>query len=297
MTSPAVPSPAARLIALDIDGTILRSDGSLSPRTRRAVARALKAGLHVTLVTGRHLQETQHLARALRLIDPISCCNGTMIYRPDTGKIIRESTIDFTAGITATLELKRLGVFFYHYLPEGILVERRQARRLRRAAAAAAGSPFARIAQRIRRFVELRRLRLIVTEDAADYLRLRGARALMMNVPDLSEMDDQALRQNLAGALGGRVVVAYTQPYHVDILPPGRSKAAGLADVAAHLGLHPAATVAVGDNLNDLPMLEFAGLGVAMGNASAEVRAGADRVVGTNDEDGVAALIEDLLRG
>jgi hypothetical protein len=79
---------------------------------------------------------------------------------------------------------------------------------------------------------------------------------------------------------------------HVTITPRGVSKGNGLRELAMLLGIHLSETIAVGDNLNDLDMLSTAGLGVAMGNATPEAKAQADYVTGSNNEDGVAQVIE-----
>jgi hydroxymethylpyrimidine pyrophosphatase-like HAD family hydrolase len=80
----------------------------------------------------------------------------------------------------------------------------------------------------------------------------------------------------------------------VELLPDGVSKASGLAMVCERLGIHAAEVVAVGDNWNDLPMLAWAGVGVAMANSSAEMLEIADRVVASADDDGVADLLDEL---
>jgi len=286
-----------RLIALDVDGTILRSDRSLSRRTRRAIARARYAGLHVTLITGRHRQEVDFLARSLALTDPVACCNGAFIYHPDTGRTISEAAIGHETTVHLTRELQRLGLFFYHYLPQGILIERQHARRLKFGALRKAWRTPSHTAGFLRWLMDLRHLRLLTVPDAAAYLEARRVPTTMINVSGLPTGEAEALRAELERIEDDRISTTLTLPHHVDILPPGRSKAAGLADIASLLGVDPAETVAVGDNFNDVSMLEFAGLGVAMGNAPGEVRARAHRVIGDNDRDGVAGLIEEFLRG
>lgn len=284
-----------RLIALDVDGTLLRSDRSLSRRTRRAIGWARQTGIHVTLVTGRHQQEVDFLARSLSLSDPVACCNGAVIYHPASGQTISQVAIGHETTICLTRELKLRGLFFYHYLPEGILVERQHARRLKFGALRKAWLTPSHTAGFLRWLMDLRHLRLLTVPDAAAYLEASMAPTTMLNVSGLPAGEAESLRAELERITDYRVSATLTLPHHVDILPMGRSKAAGLADIASLLGIDRSETVAVGDNFNDISMLEFAGLGVAMGNAPGEVRTRAHRVISDNDQDGVAGLIEELL--
>jgi len=101
-----------------------------------------------------------------------------------------------------------------------------------------------------------------------------------------------AVRAELAARLGGRATLVQSLPVQLETLPPGASKGDGLRRLLADLGIDPRHVLAIGDGENDLEMLQLAGIGVAMANAPASVRAAADYVTASNDEDGVALAVE-----
>lgn len=105
----------------------------------------------------------------------------------------------------------------------------------------------------------------------------------------------RTLYEELSGR-GLHLQITFSKPEYLEISPAGVTKAAGLAIVCEHLKIRPDEVIAVGDNFNDLEMLEFAGMSVVVYNAPDEVRRRADRVIPANDEDGVAQFVEELTR-
>jgi 5-amino-6-(5-phospho-D-ribitylamino)uracil phosphatase len=282
-----------RLIALDLDGTLLNSRGELSERNRAAIREARQLGVRVALVTGRRFRDVRPLALELDLDDvPVISHTGALTKHARTLETVQAMLLPLKAArevlrVGRELEMdamvsddpEGLGLMLYDHINED-----------NRA-----------LAQYIAWS------RRIHGDEAADYIR---------RVPSLEEYLDHspvhigyaghhermaAFGQKLKAALDGSIkVFATLYPKQnfgtIDVLHPEASKGAGVAAVAAEFGLSREEVMAVGDNFNDLEMLHYAGTPVVMGNAEAPLHdIEGFHVTGTNDEDGVAAAIEKFI--
>jgi Cof subfamily protein (haloacid dehalogenase superfamily) len=267
-----------QLIALDIDGTLLRSDKAISERTRAALAAARARGKRLVLVTGRRYPAARKVARELGGETPLILHNGALVVegdrfvrcRPLLAEVAAEAIrLGRTAGADPVLHLGQRG--------EGRLVVEAPARdnRLLNLYLKAAGSDV----------VEVADLVAAIEEDPIQ---------VMFGGPT-EPMD--SLAERLGASLDDRARVertVYPGPGVgiLDVLHPSVNKAEALAFLRVRWGITAAATLAIGDNWNDHEMLEQAGLGLVMGNADpAMLRLGLP-VLPTNDEDGVAVAIE-----
>ena len=260
-----------RLVATDLDGTIVRSDGSVSDRTRAAFAAAERAGVGVVLVTGRPprwmrtmAQDTGH--RGLAILS-----NGAIVYDLHEERIVDEHPLDPTAAAEVVAALRREvpGLVF--------AVER--------------GGRFGHEPAWIPRYA----LPDDVLVGEVDELLAEPMVKLLARHDELSG-DELVLRAR--GVVGEAATITHSGVGSIGMLEisgPGVTKASALARLAADLGTGPSGTVAFGDMPNDLPMLAWAGHSVAVANAHPEVRALADEVTASNDEDGVAQVVERLL--
>jgi hypothetical protein len=258
-----------RLVATDLDGTAVRSDGTFSPRTVAAFARVVRAGAELVIVTGRPPRLMAGVAEAVGHRGVAVCANGAFFYDLATGRVEREVTIEPATLAEAARRLREaipgigLAVEFAEELAADPHYERWEWD---------AGATVHRLA------------------DAE--LLARPAPKLLGRHPTLSA--DELL------ALARPVLEDLVFVYHsngsrlVEAVATGVSKAAALADLAARHGIDAADTVAFGDMPNDLPMLAWAGTSYAMADAHPEVLAAADHVIATNDEDGVAQVLEQL---
>ena len=284
-----LPEQPRGILALDIDGTVLGPAGVLAERTRRAIHAAGVAGWLVTLATGRRWGATKPIADALGIESPLICFNGALIrdsldgtilhYNPlppaVTGPLIRELADrgfqpvvyeEFTSGerlLSGPQEhdSPQIARWFHNIDDEyGPIVERVPYDELTRVPGAS---------------------RVVVYDEEA------RARPLAALAADLA-LELRALIYEGESRNG----------LMIEFLHPAGTKAVAIAALAARYGLTLAETIAVGDGHNDLEMLREAGIGVAMGQGSAEVRAAANITIGTHAEDGLAAFIErELLEG
>lgn len=263
--------PHRLLVALDVDGTILRPDGA-SPRVRRAFHDLLDAGATVVVASGRDWGAAVPVFRYLGASDGWAVCsNGAVLARrdpaaPHGARVLRRHTFDpgpvverFRAaipGVRFAVERKGLGYLVSHPFPAGELISGW-------------------------RLVPLPLLEATPTSK------------LVARDP---AMDRNAFEDAVAGlGLQGAYEYAVGWTSWADVNPRGRTKATGLEELRARLGLPSSGTVAVGDGTNDVPMFAWAHHGVAMGGASAAVRARADAVTGPVEYDGAAAVMRALL--
>ncbi len=258
------------LIALDVDGTILRSDSVLALRTSEALDRARQLGATVTLATGRDWVGVRDLLPTIPSADYALCVNGTEVATAD-GAILHatELDIDVARSVVATLRSVLPGVAF-GMGRDGDLI----------------GEPL--IAQNLPPDVGHTKEVSDVTESFGP-----GIRDLVIFHPDYVEDLDGLHALCLRALPVEGLEVTYSGLPMIEIVPPGSGKDAGLAWLANHLGISNDRVVAFGDGLNDLGMLRWAGTGVAMGQAPAAVMKCADEVTTSNDDDGVAQWLEE----
>lgn len=260
---------SGRLLAFDVDGTIMGTDGKLADRTADAIDAAVAAGAICTLATGRDWSGVHRILDRVAGLSHALCVNGIEVFERD-GSELYSVEIAVEAAIEA-VEILRLT------LPD-IAIGAGLAGEL-------VGEPgiLALMDEGIGEFT--------LVDDVLTALR-PGVRDLVLWHPTLSEnLDRFHVVCSEALHIEG-VDVAFTGMPMIEIVPEGCGKDTGLAWLADHLGVPRADVVAFGDGLNDLAMLRWAGHGVAMGQAEPEVHAVADEVTATNDDHGVAAWLE-----
>jgi Cof subfamily protein (haloacid dehalogenase superfamily) len=268
-----------RLVATDIDGTLLRSDGTVSDRTRAALHAAADAGLLVAFVTGRPprwldvlVEQTGHLGVAVG-------ANGAVIYDMGSEEILAAHLLDQRLMLDIGRELRAAfpRVQFAVEYGRGFAGEPGYVHDW------AINPPYD------RRGVPIAPPRVGSFEEITDE---PGVKLLAKD----RQVDADRFMADAIRLIGDRATVTHSSSFGLlEISAPGVTKATGLAEVASAHGIPAAEVVAIGDMPNDLPMLQWAGRSYAVANAHPEVRAVADEVVASNDEDAVARLIESLL--
>jgi HAD superfamily hydrolase (TIGR01484 family) len=264
-----------KVVALDIDGTLLKwVDGAgttyeqIEPRIRTAVHRALDAGAHVVLASGRSPHGMTHVADLLGLRGQgeeriwVVASNGAVVFRYPPVEVVHEETFDAGPAVRAILERnpnvlvaieeRGIGYRLNSPFPEGEL----------------SGD--------------------MILTDVEDLVSGPVSRVIIRD-PEQSAEDFVALAEEL-GLHGTNYVVGWTA--WLDLSPVGVDKASGLAYVTDQLGLASDDVLAIGDGRNDIEMLQWAGRGVAMGQAIQEVIDAADAVTDSVNEDGAAVELE-----
>lgn len=268
-----------RLLALDVDGTLLNSRFQVSEANRRAIREAVARGIIVVLVTGRRFVIARPIALELGLATPLISHNGALTKNPQSLEVLDYHPLSASLARRVVEVGRRVGADMVGcYDPAGlgrVVVES--------------------ISQdnvRLRQYLERASMVIQEVPDLVEYIQ-EDPIQIMTSGP-CAKMDH--LIEALADNLGQEVrVLKTTYPQKdltiVDVVTSECSKAAALATVVAAAGLSPQQVMAIGDNHNDLEMLAFAGLGVVMGNAEDSMKSKGYYVTGSNDEDGVAAAI------
>jgi len=255
------------LVATDLDGTLLRSDGTVSARTRGAIARAEAARIIVVMVSGRPIRWMHGVAEATGHHGVAICSNGAVRYDLATEQVLAHDPIAPAVGslVVAALRAALPGVCF----------------------AVEQIDRFGREPQWELQGVSRGTIELVA---AAEELVAQPSSKILARLDDV---DPDELVASAQHALGELATATHSSSWGlVEISAAGVSKATGLERYAGELGVDAAQVVAVGDMPNDLPMLAWAGRAVAVANAHPKVIAAADEVTASNDDDGVALLLE-----
>ena len=270
--------PAVKLLALDLDGTLLNSKKELTPRTRDALYAAAEAGVEIVPTTGRFFTGMPEVIQKLPFLHYAITINGAQVYDIRRQKAVSTAEIPLETALRVLEYLDGFPVIYDCYQDSWGWMTRAMQEN------AAAFVPFDYALRMVRA------LRTPVDELKA-YLRERnrGVQKLQLFTPD------DALRRQLFKDLTARfstLNVSTSMPCNIEINDAHANKGEAIASLAAYLGLPMAATMAIGDGLNDRSMIQMTGLGVAMANACPEILALADEVTASCDEDGAALAIE-----
>ncbi len=259
-----------RLIASDIDGTMLRPDGTLSPRVRESLHRASDRGIHVVPATGRPSIVSNDVIEALGLDGYWIFGNGAVTHHAGRDETVRCYWMDTAIAERIVVDLRAAlpGVGFAFELDRSVAHE---AGFTKRVPVTAPPSP-------------------AVTDILTD-LPERLHKVIAFH--DDYSIDE--LFSRVTRAVGDSAVVSYSGLPFIEIAASVVTKATALHELCVDLGVDREEVAAFGDNHNDLPMLGWAGRGFAMGNATDDARAAADHVIGRNDEDGLADAVDALV--
>jgi hydroxymethylpyrimidine pyrophosphatase-like HAD family hydrolase len=267
-----------RLVATDVDGTLLDPTDQVSERTRAAVQRVVAAGVPFVLVTGRPPRWIPPIVEQLGHAGPTVCANGAVLYDAATDRVSYSVTLD-------PMQLRDAAGMIATALPGAKL-----AVELPAVSAVMNGAD--------QFLAEPGYTHPWPGGDSAeaprDVLLGRPAIKLLVRQPNASsDLMAAAVRELLGAASGARLDVTYSTGYGlIEISAPGVTKGTGLARLAGQLGVAPADVLALGDMPNDLSMLRWAGHGVAMANAHPAVLKAADEITAGNSEDGLAVILE-----
>ncbi len=258
-----------RFLLFDLDGTLLDSQRNIRARSLQVLQGLMARGLGVGFATGRPLRAVRPYTDALRPTGPLVCFNGALVWDLARGEVIAAHNLGRDLAIRA-LELARTQhVHANLYLGDDIYIER--VSDVSQASARKDG------------------VEQIPVGPLDEWLRARTdapVKVLFIAEPAKLPALAAAVRATQAGA-----VLVNSEPDYLELLPSGVNKAVGLEALCRHQGIAPDDVIAFGDNLNDRELLARAGLGVAMGNAHADLKAVADVVIGNHDADAIADFL------
>ncbi|MCU5772342.1 sugar-phosphatase [Erwiniaceae bacterium BAC15a-03b] len=264
---------AIKLIAIDMDGTLLNHQHNITPRVKEAIGRAREKGVYVVLATGRPYIGVARYLLELDLQQEGQFCitnNGALVQRAVNGDCIAEVTLSFDDYLLFEQLSRELGVHLHALDKSRLYTANKDISEYTVHEASLTGIPL--------------HYRSVAEMDRT----LTFPKVMMIDSPELL---DSAIAR-IPAELHENYTIMKSAPYYLEILNKQVNKGAGVKALADQLGLAREEIMAIGDQENDLAMLEFAGTGVAMANGIDAVKAISQFVTKTNMEDGVALAIE-----
>lgn len=261
-----------KVIVLDLDGTLTTSKKEISPATKEALIKAQQSGVRIVLASGRPVFGMVPLAKELELekyggfILPF---NGGKILDCQSGKIVYELNFpnEFIPKVYKYAKENKLTIISYD--DEQIISENPEDEYVQKES-----------------FINHAPIKKVDNLSCA--LPPTIPKCLILSNPSELEVVEKKMQTEF----GQYISVYRSEPYFLELLPKGIDKAASLERLAAHLGITSNEMIACGDGLNDLSMIKYAGLGVAMANAQPVVKEAADFITTSNDEDGIVLVVE-----
>lgn len=259
-----------RLVALDLDGTLLTPQKTITPRTHTLLCTLITVGVHVVIATGQTYKVLQAVCADLPLTGPQILHNGALIADLHSGEIYHECLLPPPLILTGLQVLRDLHLNRAYYTPDAVYVD--------------INTPNSRNWYRppVPPAIEVEDVCTLYPQPCIK----------LMGVGDPSTLREK--RSMLETRFAGHIYVTQVSRDLLELLHPSVSKGAALQTIASMLHINPDEIIAIGDNHNDIGMLRFAGLGIAMGNAHEEIKTIADMVTLSNAEEGVAHALEQI---
>ncbi len=261
-----------KVLVLDLDGTLTNRDKIITPKTKKALMQAQEKGIVVVLASGRPTYGIMPLAKELELEKYggyILSYNGGNIINCKTQELIFERSIPLKENKRIVQLAKEHKVVILTYRNDEIISDD-------------ASSPY------VMKECQINKLKPVTLENIESSVDFVVPKFLMVEDGDYLSFVEPKIKAQL----GSGFLVYRSEPYFLEIMPKGVDKARSLERLLMHLGLDVSQMIACGDGYNDLTMIRYAGLGVAMENAVLPVRQAADFITTSNDDDGIANVIK-----
>lgn len=266
---------AYEMIVLDLDGTLTNSKKEISAKTKEALIKVQEHGQKVVLASGRPTFGITRLAKEL-LLDQyegyILSFNGARIIDFQTGKVIYNKSLPMEYIPLVYKEAAALGVGINTYAEDAVIL----------------GNG---VDEYNTLECKINGVSPIITEDFPGYVNFPVNKCLLTGKPEKIKEAEEIFKNKFGKDLN----IYKSEPYFLEIMPQNIDKAYSLGKLLEHAGLSRKQMICCGDGYNDLSMIHYAGLGVAMANAQSIVKESADFITGSNDEDGIVTVVEKFM--
>lgn len=257
-----------KMLAIDIDDTLINDEKQITEGTRQALAAAMSRGVIVTLATGRMYASARQLAEQLALNVPLITYQGSLVKNAIDGRVLYERTVPAEAARSIFEYCANHGLHLQTYVDDVLYVKESN--------------------EKAEAYAALSKISFTVCPDFEKLVSMPSTKLLIIDDPKVLDRVAAELRE----LVGGRVHITKSKPHFLEIVHAEGTKGHALSHLAEHFGLDLSQVIAIGDSWNDHEMLEAAGLGVAMGNAVDSLKEIADYVTLSNNEDGVKHVVE-----
>jgi|TARA_B100002003_G_C14081097_1_gene520086 hypothetical protein len=261
-----------KLLALDLDGTLIGKDLVISPRTKNAIGQLIARGVIITIATGRMFQSARPFAQELNISVPIICYEGAMIANPNTKEVLWHKPVPLNLAKRAIEIANKKELHINAYLDDELYVET--------------------VNEKAVLYASIARVSANAVGNLLDFLNREPTKLVIVGTPEEIDGIDKTLKDEFKGALH----VAKSFPHFCEIAHRECSKANALSMLADKLDIAQSEVVAIGDNPNDVDMVRWAGMGIGMANGTDEVKEVADWITGSIEEDGVAQAVEKFFK-
>jgi len=264
---------AIKLVAIDLDDTLLGTDLKISDGAVRSIRELRERGIWITLATGRMFRSARPYALELGMDVPLITYQGALVKNAVSDQVLFHRPVPEPWGHAVGEAAREAGCFYQAYFDDNLYMERLTSE----------GEAYANMAG-VTPVIEPDLLGRIKEQEPTKLLIINN------DIPQLQQMEMQMRR-----SFGDRLYITRSKPYYLEFMNTEATKGRALKVVSEYFGVDRLEVMAIGDSFNDIEMLKFAGLAVVMGNAPQKVKRYADYVTESNDEDGVAMAIQRLV--
>lgn len=260
--------PDIKLIAIDLDGTLLKNDLTISPRARQAIKAATAKGVYVTICTGRMYASAFPYVEQLGCDLPVITYNGAYVKHPATEEILYQRFLPSNMAQDVYIRAKKRNLHTNVYYRDSLFVDS--------------------LNSWGQNYASTVKVDINVVNNMLEFLQDDPIK--LVSLAEKEALDD--FEQELMGVYGDQLYLTRTYPTFLEIHHPEATKGRGLEAVANYLQVPRQCVMGIGDSYNDLEMFHYAGFSVVMGNGEEDVKELADYITCSNDDDGVAEAIE-----
>lgn len=288
-----------KLIAIDLDGTLLDTYGQASNENKEAITKALQKGVEVVLTSGRGPASVKNLAHDIGADNYVICGNGAVVYNLKENKIIYQNFLDKKKVLQLINICEENSIYYSVYTEDSIITKSLNYNTLfyhhENSKKADDKKTNINIIKDIYQYVLDRKQedynKIMICDD--NNIIFNSITKKLKKVKNIDVLD--------VGHMSRKTIKDGTEEYsleyyYTEISSQNVDKWSAIKQLIANIGIKPEEVIAIGDNVNDKTMLENAGLGVAMANSAPEIQKIADEVTLSNDENGVAAVIEKYIK-
>ncbi len=269
-----------KLVAIDLDGTLLNMNKEISERNKKAIFKAIEKGVKIVVCSGRVYTGARLYAKEIGSRDPVIACNGAVITDKIDGKIIYSDYMDVEVSLKINSICQKHGVYYHVYAGDTMLTEK--------------------LGFTSQKYYE--RNKSLPSEDRVDIEVVQNMEAKLRSIPDtvlkfvIVNDDLQLLRKVRADMEQLQEIDVMSSNFdNFEVMNKGVSKGSALAKLTDLYGIPAQQMIAIGDNENDISMFEYAGMSIAMGNSEEIAKAAANYITASNEDDGVAQAIEKFI--
>jgi len=261
-----------KLIAIDLDDTLLNDDGIISEKNKEAIKRAERAGVKVMIVSGRSYASTKQFIHEMALPNLTVSLNGAYLHDPADGRLVASFSIGQETAAEIIKDIEPFGIHVNFYYGEKVFCQGHT--------------------EQARFYGDMNRIEIDYIDSLAELSKTVSAGKLLMS-NDREKLIQ--IRELLHNKFGDQLNIVFSKPYFLEVTDKKASKGSALLKAAEIYGIKQQEIIAMGDSENDLSMIRSAGLGVAMGNASDKIKKEADFTTLSNNESGVAYAVNKFI--